>query len=736
MAEFNPRINPTNDPNYENRSRPIDIPDSIRPRGVEANQILPKGQEIGDRSAEYEGKSKAYGYEAEGVSQKGYGDLFAGVVGIGDFMAKAGVQMVRKDIEDKVYKVADEERQKFTLELEQIKSGVKGKNLLDSNAQMSEDTPDEVAELPETLSSLTGAMEAGKISKAGYTARLLAAAKDLRSRYPGFKNEIDQEFSKVTGMNPANAYITSLVTDINRQNATQNSEKNKTLNFIRSKVGFEGSEDAYQKVESGEWGPKDVIKWAAPQERLRLRLSDRAAMFNDKKLTLEENQRAGKEVFDAATSVVVQARVDNLMRRIGISSEADVADIDARTKTGAITPKQWNDFGDLWANENLNLRATILREAREKGITRVLGIEEVNKRTDAVMDLMKQLGERITNKDTGGIHKTARAIKALGDEDQARVLSDSEIGPPMRMIETIKRIGGEQFLQQENLRKLTNGLSGKFQVYQEQWIQTLQTQTDMATSNVPKTLNRAFDEFKVKMKDATPAEKKKMNASMIDEITRIADPKVPDEVKVNYAAAAFHPDNRGFISRLNVDSYDSTGKPIEGQAAIFQKMTTPEMTKELKRLGERYPEVWKNYTNWATETLSNELLSKDMRYLSEITNPSIKVGWDPDNKRLVPTYNNQQGPDVRRSFQGRTPDREFEYVERMINRINNGMGNYKNIAIANGAQGQDIDGFILGTIARAVGPEALTKVDNIPADIIRNIGLTQLKKKDGSSNQR
>ncbi len=733
MAPFNQPLQPTNDPNYENRSRPIDIPDTIKPRGVEDNRIIQKGQEVGDRSAEYRGQAAAYGLQGQGVAEKGYGDLFAGIVGIGDFMAKAGVQMVKKDIEDKVYEVANTERQRYTAELEKIKAGG-GKGILDAHAEETDAVPDEISELPDTLGTLQTARNAGKLSKTDYQGRLLEAAKDLRSRYPGFKQEIDHEFAKVTGVNPANAYIIGLVNDINRANASQNSERNRLLTYIRGKSGYEGSEDAYRKVETGEWGGTDVIKWAAPQERYRLNISDRAAAFNDKNLSLADRKRTGGELFDTAMVGIVQTKVDNFMRRLGINSQADADALDAKQRSGEIPAKRWAEIGQTFADEQLQLKQEILREARGKGLVQVMGLDDINTRTEAAMRPMKDLGDRIFNHDSGGIYKAAQWVKAQGDDDQKRIFQDSIVGPDMRSIETIKRIGGEQYLQSANLQLLVNGLSGKFDVYQKRWHDAIKAQTDMETKGVPITLNRAFDEFKVKMKDATDNEKRKMNASMVDEIVKIADPNTPDAIKVNLALTAFHPDNRGFISRLNVDGKDERGNVIQGQNAVFQRFTSPEITKEMYRLGQQNPEIWKNYVNWTKETLGNELLSREFNSLGQIRNPSIRVGWDSDNKRLVPTYNDQAitGRSAT-SGQGTvfTPsaDPEYAVVQTAVNRINSNLSNFKHVAEATGAGSRDVDTFLLGTIVQAAGPQALSKVDNIPGDIARQIGLTQLKKK-------
>lgn len=735
MAQFNPPIQPTNDPNYENRSRPVDIPDSIRPRGVEANQILPKGQEIGDKSAEYTGKAAGYAAEAAGSASKGYGDLFAGVVGIGDFMAKAGVSMVKKDIEDKVYEVANNERMRYTAELENLKASGGAKSLLDSNAQMSEDIPDEIAELPETLNTLQGAEHAGKLSKTGYNGRLLAAAKDLRARYPGFKNEIDLEFAKVTGVNPANAYITGLVRDINVMNSSQNSEKNKLLGYIRGKAGFEGSEEAYRNVEIGRWGGNEVVKWAAPQERFRLELSDRAAVFNDKKLSLDDRKMRGGELLDKGLEGIVNTHVSSFVRSMGLDTPENAEVAAARTQNGEITPKAWGEHGQRWADAKLKLREAMYTDAQRQGLTQVVGLDKVTEKIDAAMKRMDAVGDRIFNHDSGGVYRTAQQIKLMGDQDQKDLLNDSIVGTDFRAIDTIKRIGGDNYLQSENLRKIVDGLSGRYANYQERWKNHIQSQNDMITSGVPVTLNRMFDEFKVKMKDATDTEKRKMNSSMINEITRITDPTVPDNIKENYAYTAFHPNNLNFISRLNIDGKDVNGRDIEGQNAVFQKFTSPEMTKEMKRLGQAKPVIWENYVNWTQETLGKELIGREINGLSQIRNPAIKVGWDSDNKRLVPRYEGQletvrgrpglTGGGVTTTT-GSGTDTEWGIVQRAVNRINSNLNNFKNVAEASGG---NVDSFMLGSIVKIAGPQALSQVDNIPGDIMRQIGLTQLKKK-------
>lgn len=731
MANINPPINPTNDPSYTGTTKPISIPDSIAPEGVKTNTIMPQGQQIGDKSAEYQGQAAAYGSQASGVAEKGFTDLFAGIVGIGDFLGKAGVQMVRKDIEDKVYQVADAERQRYTQQLEELKASGPVKNIMsgDGTDENGKPIPSDIQNLPDQLNVLGAARDGGKISSTDYQARLLAAAKDLRARYPGFKQEIDAEFSKVTGHNPANAYITGLVADINKANSGQNSERNKLLTYIMNNQGtIPNATELAQGVMEGRYGRLDVMNRAAPVVKLQADLAMRKAKFEDNKLSQADKVARGGELFDAGAEGVVTQFVNNFMTRYGLNTAQDAQSLADRTKSGQIGAKAWSAMGQDLAGLRIRLQQAIYNDARRQGLTGVLGQEEINKRTAAAMSRIDALQDRIYNHDSGGVFSVAQSIKAMGDDDQKRLLDDSKVGPSMRSIEVIKRIGGEQYLQDANLRQLTEGLSGKFGEYQKNWVNAIRAQANMETSGVPITLNDVFDDTKEKMVNATSAEKRKMNSDMINHITEIGDSKTPDAIKLNYAATAFSPGNRGFISRLNVDSVDAKGRQIQGQSAVFQKLTSPEMTKEMFRLGKSHPQVWTDYVNWASETLSNELIHREMTDLGQIKNPLIRVKWDADNKRLYTTYTdvNQSsgiGGSMVNPTRGAT-DPEYQHVQRIVNTINSNMANYKNIATAANA---NVDAFLLGTIAKAVGSQSVQRIDNIPGDIMRQIGLSKLK---------
>lgn len=721
---INQEIKPTNDPNFVNATRPISVPDDIRPQGVDTNRIMPRGQEIGDRSAEFEGRAKGIASTSQGLSSQAFGDLFAGVVGVGDFLGKAGVQMVKKNIENEVYEVADAERNLYMQRLEEIKNGGSVRNIVATDS--SESLPSEISELPDQLSVLSSARDGGKISSTDYRARLMARAKDLRAKYPGFRQEIDAEFAKVTGMNPANAVITGLIADINRQGHTVASEATKARNLVIQNLGaFPDPADAIYKTESGQWSLADVAKIVAPHEKFKLNITERKLAFDDIKLTDEQRARAGGQLIDDFATNEVAGFVSKFTTKMGLTNEDDVASMDGRTKSGELNSQRWNELGRLFSSGVLELRQRLWDLARSNGLVKKLGADEVNKHIDAAVKRTDIIKERIFAADVGGIHESAKMIQAMQDDDTKGAMQDPIIGAPLRMASIAKRLGGDSYSAALGLAQAQEGLPAKFVSYTKAVQNAIATQFDMQNSGVPLTLNRVFDSYSDKMKDASPKEKAAVVNSTINRIKEISDPKTPDAVKLNYALAAFSEGNRGFVDRLNQDSFDAKGRPTRGKNAVYQDLTSEAMTKSIFELNKKHPGIWQKYVDWSTETIDS-LTSRDARYLDQIRNPAIQVGWDSNNHRFVFNYKISDQERNRLHITRLEEDAEGVHVRNIINRLNNNLAGYRHIAEAAGG---DVDTFVLGAIAKAVGPQSLSRVDGIPANIIRDIGLTRLKKK-------
>lgn len=725
MAPLNPTVQPTNDPNFRGYSSPINVPDTIKPQGVQQNQILPRGQEIGDRSAEYEGKGQAYGMAAEGASMAAYGDLFKNIAQMGEFVGKAGVAVTKKNIEDKVYQIADRERQSYTETLEQIKKNGGVNNILNPVANDGVATPDEVESLGDTLTSLKTAKDNGKISSSYYQGRLLSEAKRLRAEYPGFRQDIDDAFAKVTGMNPANAYMRALTTDLNRAAAGVGREVKKAENFVTQRAGYPNAGVMMEAVRTGRAGLKEVMDWSAPYEQEDFNLNRRAKIMTDEKATREFKATRVGELVDYAGGVAVGRSIDTMSARMGINSAEDASKLDTAVKAGIVPQQQWVQWGQELAQHKTQLDLQMTKDGHKSGAIQILGATEFNKRKAEALKPLDTMIERIYNKDVGGYYRMSQDLKGINEEGQKRLLENPRLGPYLQQMQALKEIGGEQNLQKFMIDTIKGDFNADHQTYFTRWKAEFQTQLSMKKDGVPTTFNNAIDDIKAKgIKDT------RLNNAVLNEVTKITNSDIPEAVKLNYAAAAFSPENRGMIGKLSADGVDSKGRPITGQSAVFQKFTSPEMTKEMFKLGQKNPQVWKNYVDWAQETLANELINKDINSLAEIRNPHIRVGWDSDNKRFVTRYDSARSASEINTRLGSVPqygseatDTEYQNVIRMTNRMNSNLHNYKNIAEAAGINPDD---FVLKTIANT-NPDALRNVNSLPYNILRDIGLAKTR---------
>ncbi len=698
MAPFNPPIQPTNSPAYGGNSRAVDVPDTIKPQGVQQNQIMPKGQEVGDTSAQYEGQAAAYGSQAD--AQGFYGDLFAGIAGISDQLGKIGVNMVKQDIENTVYNVADRERKSYTEALETIKKGPGVANIMNANASADDapELPGELEGLPDTLGSLTAARDSNKISNTYYYGRLLAEAKDLRARYPGFREEIDQQFAKVTGVNPANAYIQALVGDINKATASAGGEQKKLESYIMQRAGYANADIALKNVQAGTWKSTDVIRWAAPQEKLDIDLKNRAAIRNDNKGTLEERKVQAGSDLDFAASVTVSTQVDNMLGKVGITDKNGAMKFLTDVEGGAYSPEQFRSAGQQLDAARASMRIQMLSDAAKSGLVKTLGTEEVTKRVDAALVPMDTLIDRVYKKDVGGIYQAQQAIKNQTDTEMLNLMKDSVLGPWATMTKVQRELGGDAWVTEYNKAAMfgDDKIPEKMKSYANRMKLTFQTQPRMGQTGTPTVMADVYQEMKAKGMD-----NKAIAAEGINEITKIGDKNTPDAIKENLALSAFHPNNRKFLSLIEADGVDDRGRPVPGRNAAFLKMTTPEITAEMERLGKKNPQLWLNYQNWAKESFGNELFNRDINDLSrQAENKDIKISWDSTNKRFIPQKTGELAKRDATNVTNNPSDivagiQQFKEVERTLNRVNSGLGNLKNVAQRSG---QDVDAFLFQTM--------------------------------------
>ncbi len=713
MAPFNPQLQPTNDPKYGEGSRPIEIPNTITPRAQEPNRILPEGNKHVDQTDVWLGKAAEAVGKGAGQAYKGLGDLFAGVAGTADFLGKMGDGLIKREIENQVYTMADAQRQEYTQALETLKGQPgalnllsKGEDGMDANAQA---LPGELETLGENLGTLSSANQQGKLSNTYYYGQLLAKAKELRAKYPGYREFIDKEFAQVTGVNPANAYIQQMLGDLNRSITQLGSERNKALTLLKPHLGLPGAEELYQQVANGQKGINDVVKLVAPAERIKLEREERKANLADKTLTREEEQRIHKD----ETQILMSEKMANYFRAVKLSAGSPTPQSIMELTTQIANGERKPDDA-LMVQVSMSLDNTRARIANETW-------EYLNKRDSTGKSPLVRMGmtaeqgrkfieENLQNFDRVRNHINTKqfdlAHAAMNDaqaqiDDAGYKVVNSDAGKWMKLVSVGKKLGGD--VAAAEITRIA--LGGDYKDTIKTWVQNslgdVAFQPNFTKSGRLITLKEKLTEAKNKSETGL-IDPKVMKDLMEFPEKALSNKGYSDAVKENVVRGTFSEEAIGLIGMINKDGKRQDGSTIVGRNHYFTKMTSPEITKEVFRLAQAKPELWTMYVNWAERTFQQDLFRQDIAELEHIQSiPGTKMIWDTDNKRwelyrapLGPLKDSLSGiPNAPRY--GDVRDSQYNAAKTTLDRINMGLSNLGNIAKASGG---NVDAYLLQSL--------------------------------------
>jgi hypothetical protein len=237
MAEalYAPQVPPQNEPNYMNWFHPA------RPRE-------------GNQAGKYRGQATAEAFSGAGK-----------LIGQG---AEATDNVMKNYLETKQHQMVDPLQESMTKQLEgALKAtetpGQEPQEPHDPYAGLYDQAgPGQRPELPERLNQgmrtagmIHEAAEYGKFTPTYYLGRINEINKQLRSEWPGYRREIDATSHQITGHPIANAYMMSLMHDLNQRGSGKDAMV-KNLVSAMDKAANDGSEPSRvmaMKLRSGEW---------------------------------------------------------------------------------------------------------------------------------------------------------------------------------------------------------------------------------------------------------------------------------------------------------------------------------------------------------------------------------------------------------------------------------------------------------------------------------------------------
>lgn len=572
-------------------------------------------------------------------------------------------------------------------------------SLLAPNPQ--ENQPRELQNLPSNLEALDSARGNGKLSDTAYTGRLVALAKELRSRYRGYEEYIDNEIHKVTGINPAHHYINSLLGDLNSFVNIGKEVDTKIRNELWQHLGLPGVDAILSKYNAGGFGsPRDaeplIMSALAPTLAIKKQLEMRKALREDATGQREEVAASTENEVNTALRLQSVTAFESLHLLQGQPTAQQISKLITDVNSGAlkVTDEQAQHLAGGVRSLKFQADQEMERYLNTQGkdgrtIRTILGDTKVNALKTSHLKQFDDVADMLNSKEYGLANRAMNTLRAQGNDDTLELVSQPELGKSMRMLKTIHNFGSDKITKEALQTILEGGLGNKFQEYIKLKQGEMVTQPGAAEGK-PSTLNEAITTLQQRTSNPagpsfSKAEVAKTTESLlknIDIIPKITDPRV----KEGLATAVFDPKNLGLLTKFDEDQYKD-GRFIPGKFSVFNRMYDEEMTKTLRGLGGQH---WENYKDLGKQMWGRELFGPFLQRFTNASanpiqdNPDVRITYDSDNFKLKAILTGP--PSAAR-------DNFKNYLQSNFDRLNNSFGKVANIAKA---EGTDPNTMMLG----------------------------------------
>lgn len=677
MAQFNPNVPQTNDPDYRRYSHPIDRPESDK-SAVYQGEV---GKFSGE-SAEYAGKQVGYDYQSQAASLQGEGKMLSDAGEIFGTAVRAGDAYVKKNIDDTVYDRASATRDYYTAQLQNsplsqighpgqllpqspTNASTEGGGQRDSNTPTSGPSgapmsllpadapiPTAVASASDDASTLLAARMNGKLSETDYWMRQNNLAKDLRNQYPGYKEYIDQQFEKVTGVNPANAVVKSLISDINSNLMNNRSLTQHVMNELSSS-NIPNADVYWRALRDGRMDPADAVSFLNKSNFFKYKLEVMKATNETEAAGQAMSEREATNALNHIGPSIIDNYVSTVAAESGLGTTKNMGELVKKAMSGEIQITDDQAHGMM---QSLQARRSAVAQAMWNSavqagmVERMGGADKLKKLIEDQMVPFDQIASQIGNKEWGLMYTNMNRVKAITEDTGMGMFQDKDTGLWNRVLAASNKTFGNQVSNSFMTALQSKGYnSGMYKMLADETFKNLANSPDMRTSsvpglkpdNTPYTIGDSVDTMRKAGVAGDTPQGKQAFADITNLPLRIMDPKVPDAGKVALIRSAFDPSNIDFIGKIMDSGVDSKGRAIRGKYELFSDWTSPNMTKEIRRLDQQNPGkgLWNDYKDWAETTFGRTLFSKQIYDLKPLQDrENIQIRYHPANGDNPPQF--------------------------------------------------------------------------------------------------
>jgi hypothetical protein len=568
MADFNPGLNKTSDPNYEGAARPVHV------------DVEGWGNHQRERNL----------------------NIFQGIARGAGAAVQGGYDTIKSGIEDAVYSGVDPIRDAQGV-------GAAVLDTLDQASQAVGGKPADPELMKDSISKIHTAYQQGKISETNYYAQLETMTRSIRSRFPGFREEVDAMVHSVTGITPANALRSSILHDLSRASESQDALAKEFRSFETNKAQYLPS-DYWQRKSAGKpYSEEETRAHVASQEQLEHGVKQQSAALD---LKAKQNNLTEGEAESTARD-----GVSAIHTRVMTQLNPFFQELVDKQKSGKpFTPEE-----QQFVRARFNQYKAAAQQAYDgyfdspltQGSTRTMGGLVKDKRAGIISDQMKifdTLEKNLFDPQSGVVEMAAQMNKGITDQKTLELTRKYPLLPEIGVLTTKfgpaagEMLKGIILTNPELNQKVSEPIK---QILSGQNISSIQGKT---------TADQQLDDLTSTAEGKKPAT---IKAWVDSKVNLLANPALDKESIENVAKSVFGNDPMGskLLGRFNEAS----------QQEVFQKMVAPQVVANMQKVGGT---AWENYSSWAKNA-----------FVTTIRSAASGVGNSPDSPYWKVTFNDK-----------------------------------------------------------------------------------------------
>lgn len=612
------------------------------------------------------------GYQGYRYVDKAGGGALNTLAAAIDTGAKGAVQAIDKGIEAQVNASVDKVQKLYGTD-----AATPGPNDLN--------TPPDLSKGISRLDTLSAGYQTGAITESHYYGQLNAIVKQLKSKYPGFEDRVDNWMQNKAGITPANALVSQL-----RQEAMAGLGRINAMAKDRLDYEEANTEPIVQK-----WGTAyftDPKLKNMPMEELEAGVGEVKARFADIQhqtaayALLESQNKASKmDAENFVRHVVGQYTNQYLDTGLGKDFQDQMKQLQAlgHSPSAKDQAKMTQMFATLRSNVIAGITKSMSTD--KTGSDAWFKIDQstrddVLKNATATIDA---IADSALNKQWGWAAQEGNMGKAMIQQKVNDILGSD----PVRAMAAAKvALGdaGASILIGHNLPQIEQALLGNA---------VSRAATGQGENGVAPSVKDTFDTISKAAESGMNVDSRTYKAIIDSNAKILQDPSIDSATKGRVVQYMFGSNDAKFLDMFNGDK----------QAQVYANMVNPQMTAAVAEIAKSNPLVWKNYSNWAYSSFLalNQKVAGDIKNLPPNALQDYSIRYNPSRGQIEAIYSKPHIPGMPEDKINSGP--MMQGVNQAFQNMNTALSSIKSVV--------EQDGMKMDTVAKQMIQQLGIKVD-------------------------